>query len=134
MALWLLERPVIKFEKQKAKYTIMKRKLTQYYSTILTISTTWTISSHLNSMNIRMIMTYDVGNPGIGLGQAQKCGGVKQVNLLIIAIHYTVKPAHVVTSIKQSPVLKGHIFIVPTVTSKYRFDCIHQRQTRWTVS
>jgi hypothetical protein len=72
MALWLLERPVIKFEKQKAKYTIMIRKLTQYYSTILTISTTWTISSHLNSLNVRMIMTYDVGNPGIGLGQAQK--------------------------------------------------------------
>ena len=26
-------------------------------------------------------------------------------------IQYTVKPAHVVTSIKQSPVLKGHIFL-----------------------
>ena len=25
---------------------------------------------------------------------------------------YTVKPAHVVTSIKQSPVLKGHLFLV----------------------
>ena len=25
---------------------------------------------------------------------------------------YSVKPAHVVTSIKQSPVLKGHIFLV----------------------
>jgi hypothetical protein len=24
----------------------------------------------------------------------------------------TVKPAHVVTSIKQSPVLKGHIFLI----------------------
>jgi hypothetical protein len=30
-----------------------------------------------------MIITYDVGNPGIGLGQAQKCGGVKQVNNVI---------------------------------------------------
>jgi len=27
-------------------------------------------------------------------------------------IRYTVKPAHVVTSIKQSPVLKGHLFLV----------------------
>ena len=27
-------------------------------------------------------------------------------------ICYTVKPAHVVTSIKQSPVLKGHLFLV----------------------
>jgi hypothetical protein len=25
-------------------------------------------------------MTYDVGNPGPGLGQAQQCGGVKTVN------------------------------------------------------
>jgi len=25
-------------------------------------------------------MTYDVGNPGPGLGQAQKCVGVKSVN------------------------------------------------------
>jgi len=30
---------------------------------------------------------------------------------------YTVKPAHVVTSIKQSPVLKGHFFFVPMRTS-----------------
>ena len=28
------------------------------------------------------------------------------------AKHYTVKPAHAVTSIKKSPVLKGHIFLV----------------------
>jgi hypothetical protein len=27
----------------------------------------------------------------------------------------TVKPAHVVTSIKQSPVLKGHLFLVPVI-------------------
>jgi hypothetical protein len=25
-------------------------------------------------------MTYDIGNPGLGLGQAQKCGRVKLVN------------------------------------------------------
>ena len=29
---------------------------------------------------------------------------------------FTVKPAHVVTSIKQSPVLKGHIFLVLSYT------------------
>ena len=27
-------------------------------------------------------------------------------------LHYTVKPAHAVTSIKQSPVLKSHLFLV----------------------
>ena len=26
-------------------------------------------------------MTYDVGNPGPGLGQVQECGGVEPVNL-----------------------------------------------------
>jgi hypothetical protein len=29
---------------------------------------------------------------------------------------YTVKPVHAVTSIKQSPVLKDHFFIVPKMT------------------
>jgi len=34
-------------------------------------------------------------------------------NLIAVSIYIsTVKPAHAVTSIKQSPVLKGHIFIV----------------------
>ena len=28
---------------------------------------------------------------------------------------YTVKPAHVATSIKQSPVLKGHLFLVQSL-------------------
>jgi len=27
-----------------------------------------------------MIMTYDIGNPGPGLGQTQKCGRVKPIN------------------------------------------------------
>jgi hypothetical protein len=27
-------------------------------------------------------MTYDIGYPGPGFGQAQKCGGVKPVNAL----------------------------------------------------
>jgi hypothetical protein len=31
---------------------------------------------------------------------------------LLISICYTVKPAHAVTSIKQSSVLKGHLFLV----------------------
>ena len=61
----------------------------------------------------------------------------------------TVKPAKVVTSVKQPPVLKGHLFLIlsenfisiepllikrppvfkchffSNVTSKYRFDCIY---------
>jgi hypothetical protein len=33
---------------------------------------------------------------------------------IVVILNYinTVKPAHVTTSIKQSPVLKGHFFIV----------------------
>ena len=34
----------------------------------------------LNSLNTRKTMTYDVGNPGPGFGQAHRCGEVKQVN------------------------------------------------------
>ena len=36
-----------------------------------------TITSHLNSLNKKNIMTYDIENPGPGLGQALKCGRVK---------------------------------------------------------
>ena len=35
---------------------------------------------------------------------------------IISKIQYTVKPAHAVTSIKQSPVLKGHFLFVPINT------------------
>ena len=36
----------------------------------------WTITSHLKSLNTKKTMTYDIGNLGRGLGQAQKCGGL----------------------------------------------------------
>ena len=39
--------------------------------------TSTTITSHLNSLNINKTTTYVVGNPGPGLGQAQKCGRIK---------------------------------------------------------
>jgi hypothetical protein len=29
-------------------------------------------------------MTYDIGDPGLVLGQAQHCGGVKPVNEIVI--------------------------------------------------
>ena len=57
----------------------MKRKLKQWWSTILLISTKQTITSHINSLNTKKTMTYDVGYPGSGLGQAQKYGRVKPV-------------------------------------------------------
>ena len=34
---------------------------------------------------------------------------------VIREIQCTVKPAHMVTSIKQSPVLKGHFFLCPVI-------------------
>jgi hypothetical protein len=38
---------------------------------------------------------------------------IKQPSMsLIMSISTTLKPGHVVTSIKQSPVLKGHLFLV----------------------
>ena len=39
-----------------------------------------TVASHLEPFNINKTMTYDVENPGPGLGQAQKYGRVKLVN------------------------------------------------------
>jgi len=42
------------------------------WSTILPISTKQTIPSHLDSLNTKKTMTYDVGNPCPGSGQAQK--------------------------------------------------------------
>jgi len=42
-----------------------------------------TITSHLNRCNTKKTMTqfnYYIGNPGSGLGQTQKCGGVNPVN------------------------------------------------------
>ena len=41
----------------------------------------WSITSHLHSLNTKKkTMTYDVGNAGPGLEQAQKCGRVRPVN------------------------------------------------------
>jgi hypothetical protein len=36
----------------------------------------------------------------------------RSIHDLILTVKITVKPAHAVTSVKQSPVLKGHIFLV----------------------
>jgi hypothetical protein len=50
--------------------------------TIPAISTKRTINSHPNLLNITKEKStrYVVVNPGIGLGQTQKCGGIKPVN------------------------------------------------------
>ena len=37
-------------------------------------------NNHLKPLNTKKkTTTYSIGNPGPGLGQAQKCGGVKQI-------------------------------------------------------
>jgi len=41
------------------------------------------ISPYLNSLSIKKTTTYDVGNPGPGLGQALKCGRFKPDNIYI---------------------------------------------------
>jgi hypothetical protein len=67
------------------------------------ISTKRRITSHLNPLNIKKTTTYDFGNSGPGLGQAQKCGVVEQLNgtpipFLITgsptAIHVYIKTLH----------------------------------------
>ena len=53
--------------------------LEQWWSTIPPISTKQTTISHFKP-TANKNETYDVGNPGPVLGQAQKCGRVKTVN------------------------------------------------------
>ena len=56
-------------------------------SSIPPILTKQTITSQLNSLNTKKTVTYDIGNPGPGLGQAQKCGkGIQSLRSLIY--HY----------------------------------------------
>jgi hypothetical protein len=57
-----------------------KKVYKQWWSTIPSISTKQTVTSHLSSLNTKKTTTYDDVNPGSDLGQAQTCGGVKQVN------------------------------------------------------
>jgi hypothetical protein len=60
----------------------MKREIKQYWSTISSISTKRTTTSHLKSLslNAKKTMTYGIGNPCPSFGQAQQCGGVKLFN------------------------------------------------------
>jgi hypothetical protein len=46
----------------------------------LNIDSICIIQIFYQSLNTKKIMTYANGNPGLGLGQAQKCGGIKLVN------------------------------------------------------
>ena len=57
-----------------------KKFYKQWCSSIPQISIKRTITSHPNSLNTKNTTTYHIGNPDPGLGQAQKCGGVKLVN------------------------------------------------------
>jgi hypothetical protein len=53
----------------------MKRKLTHFWSTIPSISTKGTMTSHLEQLK-----TYSAGNQGLGLGMSRIHGRVKPVN------------------------------------------------------
>jgi hypothetical protein len=53
----------------------MKRK-----STMPSLSTKRTITSHIKPLNIKKNTISDDGRPGHYLGKAQKCDGVKPVN------------------------------------------------------
>jgi hypothetical protein len=66
---------------KKRPMLFMKRKFKQGRSIIPPISIKRTITSHLNSLNTKKkTIAYDIGNPGPGLIQGQKCGRIKQVN------------------------------------------------------
>jgi hypothetical protein len=50
-----------------------------------------TIYAHIHPLNTNTTMTYNVRNPGPGLGQAQTCGRIKLVNMIPIG-HCRVQP------------------------------------------
>lgn len=52
------------------------------------IATKQAITSHLISLNIEKTTTYDAGNPGHCLRQAQNCGRVKLVNGILFTCIY----------------------------------------------
>lgn len=58
----------------------------------------------MNSLNAITAISYDIGNPGPGLGQAQKYGGVKPVNaiLLITQISFHSKRPHTLTKMADN--------------------------------
>jgi hypothetical protein len=60
----------------------MKRKLSggQYFHQYKCINKTNNHLSHFQIIELIIDNTYEVGNPVAGLGQAQTCGGVKQIN------------------------------------------------------
>ena len=109
--------------------------------------------SHSNSLNINKTTTYDIGNPGPGLGQTQKCGRFKSVNpnppSLIIGFPMTIqilkkktikkfaqicfhsKRLHTITKmnlvIKLFSVIKQRSFLTSShpIISQLTFTCSH---------
>jgi len=65
--------------RQLSKYELTN-EIKQWWSTIPPISAKQTITSHLDSLNTKKTMTYDIGNLGSGLGQAQKCKWDRRVS------------------------------------------------------
>ena len=78
---WRLFQKLVVRTKLDIYLFIIERKLKQLWLTIL--STKRTIISHLNSLIIIKNYGIKIGHPGSDLVQAQKCGEVKPVNVLL---------------------------------------------------
>jgi hypothetical protein len=62
------------------KWTITSHLIWSHWTQIRPQQMNNHLSSYLISLNTNQTTTYHVGNLGPGLGRAQKCGGIKQVN------------------------------------------------------
>jgi hypothetical protein len=60
----------------------MKRKFKVMVNNSTNINKTNNHLSNLKLMNIKKTTTYDIGDPGPGLGQAHKCGRLKLINVI----------------------------------------------------
>ena len=57
-----------------------------------------------------------------GSGRMKQCCKSKQCLSVSLNIEYTVKHVHEVTSIEQSPILKGHPFFCPVIVNFIRIE------------
>jgi hypothetical protein len=91
--------------------------------TISPISTKPTIISHLNWSNMTKTRTYDVGNSGPGLGQAQTCDGIKHLSLCSTDGWYTTTNAmphvFIIKSSSESEYVESFLII-----SLYMYFCL----------
>jgi len=72
-------RIITSYLKMSGMPCIMNKKCKQWWTTIPSISTKQTTNSYINSLNIKMGMEYDVGNPNPGWDRHKNVTGLNRL-------------------------------------------------------